>query len=332
MSLADDLKSQESLSQESGPRIVIRDVSFALQPLPPIEWVVDKLISEGSVCIFFGEPGAKKTFTLLSLAVCVALGKPWLGFETKPRKVLIIDEESGERRLAIRLGNAIRGELGGDGIPIQFISLAGFNLSNKNDALILQTVIEETEAGMVIVDALAEIMSGDENKKEDTHPVLIALRHIADKTGAAIAVIHHANKSGGYRGSSAIKGAVDLLVKVESGTGNRYINFKSEKNRDAEPVNFTGLITWLEDQFYISVSERESSPEEQFILDYLGENGPSALPDIQAAGDLHSPSGIKSALYALAKVGKVWRTNPGLSGRGVKAIYDLKGESEEIKV
>lgn len=323
MTIAQDLKIQ---AQESGPRILIRDASFALQPLPPIEWVVDRLISEGSVCIFFGEPGAKKTFALLSLAVCVALGKPWLGFETKARKVLIVDEESGERRLSFRLGNAIRGELGNGDIPIQYISLYGFNLSNKNDALILQTVIQESGAGLVVIDALAEIMSGDENKKEDTHPVLIALRRIADETGAAICVIHHANKSGGYRGSSAIKGAVDLMVKIESGSGNRYINFTSEKNRDAEPVNFAGLITWLDDQFYISGSERETSPEEQFVLDYLGEHGPSALPDIQAAADLHTPSGIKMAVYSLAKAGKVYRTNPGKSGRGVKAIYDLKGD------
>jgi hypothetical protein len=333
MSIEQDLTIQSQapvIAHEDGPRIVIRDASFALQPLPPIEWIVDRLISEGSVCIFFGEPGAKKTFALLSLAVCVALGKPWLGFETKPRNVLIIDEESGERRLALRLGNAIRGELGGADIPIQFISLAGFNLSNKDDGPLLQTIIQESGAGLVVIDALAEIMSGDENSKEDVHPVLIALRRIADQTGAAIAAIHHSNKSGGYRGSSAIKGAVDLMVKIESATGNRYINFTSEKSRDAEPVNFSGLITWLDDQFYISGSKRESSPEEQFILDYLGEHGASSLPDLQAAGELHTPSGIKLAVYSLAKSGKVYRTNPGKSGRGVKAIYDMK-EPAEIK-
>jgi RecA-family ATPase len=68
----------------------------------------------------------------------------------------------------------------------------------------------------VIVDALADVMPGrDENAVKDTAPIFLTLRKIAEETQCAIIVIHHSNKTGGYRGSSAIKGAIDLLLSVE---------------------------------------------------------------------------------------------------------------------
>ena len=93
--------STEEMVEDFPERYVIRDASYALAPLPPIEWIIDQLISEGSVNLFYGEPGSKKTYSLLSLGVCVALGKSWLRFDTSQQDVLIIDEESGERRLAL---------------------------------------------------------------------------------------------------------------------------------------------------------------------------------------------------------------------------------------
>ena len=47
----------------SRPRIVRRTAEEALQPHPPIEWVVEPIISRGSVNLFYGEPGAKKTYS-----------------------------------------------------------------------------------------------------------------------------------------------------------------------------------------------------------------------------------------------------------------------------
>jgi hypothetical protein len=88
-------EAEESPKEEKAPRFIVRNAAYALSPQPPIEWVIDQLIAEGSLSVFFGEAGAKKTYALLSLAVCVALGRPWLGHESHPRKVLIVDEESG---------------------------------------------------------------------------------------------------------------------------------------------------------------------------------------------------------------------------------------------
>jgi hypothetical protein len=319
---------------ESPPRYVVRNAAFVFQPQPPIEWVLDQFISVGSLNLFYGEPGSKKTFVLVSLAVCVALGKPWLGFSTSPRRVLIIDEESGEKRLTLRLAAAIHGEFGDENTPVEFVSLAGFRLDDKDDVDELQLLIISRSAGLVIIDALTDVMGGDENSKKDTQPVFTALRRLAEATSAAIIIIHHSNKKGGYRGSSAIKGALDLMVKVESEDGSPVIFFKTEKTRDVEATKFAARATWTEKQFYlieIDVSEKPKplSKSQSYVLRYLEEHGASPLPDIMGAADQCSPNAARQAVYALVQDGKVYRTNPEERGTGVIAIYALKEENDD---
>jgi len=327
--------SENEAEEQEKPRYVLRNAAYALQPLPSIEWIIDQLISAGSVSMFYGEPGSKKTYALLSLAVCVGLGRSWLGLEVKPRKVLFVDEESGERRLALRMGAAIRGEFGDENTPLEFVSLAQFKLDNKDDRKELQKLIEQTEAGLVVIDALADVMDGDENSKQETQPVFTALRKIAELTGVAIIIIHHSNKSGGYRGSSAIKGALDLMVKIESEDSSSWINFKSEKSRDGAAVNLTAVAHWAEDQFYLReadtcMEEKQLNRSQKYVMRYLKKNGASSLPDIMGSADQCSSSAARQAVYALVEMGKVYRTNPEDKGRGAVAYYDLtKKEKQE---
>jgi hypothetical protein len=309
-------------SPQEKPRYILRDAAYALEPQPPINYIVNNLLTNSSLNLFFGEPGSKKTYTTLSLAVCVANGKPWLDFKTKQTPVLIIDEESGERRFSRRLAEAIRGELCDTSSPIHYASLAGFKLDSDNDPTILQALIENTAAGLVIFDALADLMDGDENDKKDVQPVFNHLRKIAENTDSAILVIHHSNKQGGYRGSSAIKGSVDLMVQVTSENGSNLINFQTEKNRDGEKTAWAAEAVWTESEFYLKPSDNrpiESRAREQYVIKYLTDHGPSYLTDLMADANTCSPGGAKQGLYALAKLGKVKRTNPG----NRKAMYEL---------
>lgn len=304
----------------------VRNASEAMQPQPPIEYLVDGLISRGSVSIFYGTPGSKKTYSLLHLGACVANGTSWLGMSTNKARVLIVDEESGEIRLARRLREIMLGEVLDPDLPFQYVCLAGFRLDDDKDPVLLESLITETKAELVIFDALADLMSGDENSKQDTQPVLTSLRRIAERTGAALVVIHHSNKNGDYRGSSAIKGAVDTMIHVTSEDGTNRIDFKSEKNRDGELIKFAATASWEGDQFYLnradSTSLSNQSQSEKYVLDYLTENGNAPLDKITASADICSPRSAKAAVYKLANNGAIYRTNPH-AGIGVKAIYGL---------
>lgn len=248
----------------------------ALQPQPPIVWRVEKLFRECGVYVVYGAPGSKKTYAMLDLAVSVALGTKWLGLQTDQSPVLIVDEESGPRRMAERLGATLRGHMASEGTPITYVSLDLVDLRNKNDAMALRGLIEYTHAKFVIIDALADVMPGaDENSVGETQPIFLILRKLAQETCAAIIVIHHANKgAGGARGSSAIVGATDLLLKVISPPGQELITFELEKPRDVGKFTFAAIAKFGDGDFYLVETDppkvqQEVSKEEELEADIL---------------------------------------------------------------
>jgi len=313
-------------------RIVIRDAAYYLSERPPIEYVVEKLIAESSVNVWFGQWGAKKTWAAIDLAVCVASGKQWLGMATEPCNVLIIDEESGDTRLANRIKDTMRGELGqmaNASVPIKSVSLAQFNLLKRpDDADLLARLVLELDAKLIIIDALADVMlGGDENAVKDTQPVFANLRFIAELTGAAFIVIHHANKLGGYRGSSAIAGAIDTLLSVESKQDNSLITFKTEKMRDGEPLNFACEANWTDEGFYLTQSEITEraflSKSQQYVLDFFTEKGDGEFSDLLDFTDknIYTESALRKAVQYLTNEKLLKRKDSG--GKGAKAIYGI---------
>jgi len=313
-------------------RIVIRDAAYYLSERPPIEYIVERLIAESSVNVWFGQWGAKKTWAAIDLAVCVASGKQWLGMATEPCNVLIIDEESGDTRLANRIRDTMRGELGqlaNESVPIKSVSLAQFNLLKRpDDADLLARLVLELDAKLIIIDALADVMlGGDENAVKDTQPVFANLRFIAELTGAAFIVIHHANKGGGYRGSSAIAGAIDTLLSVESKQDNSLITFKTEKMRDGEPLNFACEANWTDEGFYLTQSEITEraflSKSQQYVLDFFTEKGDAKFADLlNFTGDLYAENTLRKAVQYLINEKLLERKDDG--GQRVEAIYGIK--------
>ena len=319
------------------PRYIVRDAAYALQPQPPITWIVDGVISEATVTILAGKYGCGKSWAMLNLAVCVASGKPWLGRATRQGKVLVVDEENGERRMTRRMGYCLRGELADATTPVRYISLAGFNLFNTpQDAQILQAEIENQGAQLVIIDALVDIMAGgDENSVQDTQPIILALKRIAEKTGAAIIVIHHTNKQGGFRGSTAIPGAGDNLIIVNWEFESRTMTFKSEKSRDGEPFELHGEAHWEGDAYWltpITAVEKALTSDigrpHYYVLKYLAtHDGEAALKDIRNNADVCSGRSAHNAVYDLAQWGYVLRSDDG--GGGTKAVYRLSEKGKQ---
>jgi KaiC/GvpD/RAD55 family RecA-like ATPase len=317
-------------------RIQLKTAYDAMQPQEPIKWIVEGLISEGSVSAFYGQPGIGKTWTMLSLAVHVAEGIDWLGFtipEAYP--VLVIDEESGQRRLLYRLRVALEGEKGNSKTPIYTNSLARIQLELNKDMALLEETIKETNSKLLIIDSLSACMSGDENSKQDTQPVFNNLKKLANRTDCAIIIIHHAGKNGGYRGSSAIEGAVDLMIKA---TLNKQgvLEFVTEKTRDIEFLSWSAEMVWVGiEKFFLKKikgpskdkSGKQIDKEEkietcdQYILDYLTQKGNSKKKEIIDSTKEYAADTIRKVITDLKNSGKIKRVNE--NKRGVEAIYQL---------
>ncbi len=327
--------STEAGGPEGQPRFVLRWAREALKPQPPTRAVVHGLCLVGDVVLVVGAPGSYKTWAVLDLGICIALGIPWLGMQTVQGTVLVIDEESGEPRLLRRIAQLMRAHGAGADTPLAYVSLAGFNLRNPDDVALVARMLDQVQPSLVIWDALADIMPGaDENAVKDVQPVFGVLRRLAAEKDATMVMIHHANKAGGYRGSTAMSGAVDLLLMVEREAEDGLISFVTEKTRDIAPLSFQASITFNGDDEttrHVSLQSTQptarpprQTPAEAYVLRYLGEHGPSLLQDIQGHADTCTERTAKNAVYSLARLGRVKRCDEG--SQGSLATYELVKE------
>jgi hypothetical protein len=317
------------------PRFFIRPASMAFEPREPVKYIVEGITRAGSLNCIYGDPGSAKTYTGLVKAVCIATGKPYLGRETIQSPVLIIDEESGRNRFLDRLKEIMLG-MGADELtPLFWVSMANFMPANVKDREAIQNEIVDMGIGYVLIDALSEIMDGDENSKKDVHPVMYALKQIVDNTGTSIDVIHHSNRgSNGYRGSSVILGDVDTMTRVKKESGSRLISFEFEKNRDGDTFTWAAFATWEDGIFRLEQADSDApkmNKAQVFILDYLTNHGEVPYPEIEKQGFINGIANdtIKKAKDKLRENGVIERTNPFALGRGVQAIWKLKeGQNE----
>jgi len=75
--------------------------------------------------------------------------------------------------------------------------------------------------GLIVVDTLARVALGaDENSASDMGRVVAGFDMLKRETGATVLALHHSRKDGGAeRGSSALRGAADVMIRCESVAG-----------------------------------------------------------------------------------------------------------------
>jgi RecA-family ATPase len=300
---------------------------------PQPEWVVDGLVQRGSVNLFVGDAGSKKTYALMDLATCVAAGMPWLGRATRQTGALLIDEESGQERVQRRLAQLLKGHGVGDmQPPIQAVSYAGWNFLKAEMARRLRAALAKARAGLVVIDGLAQVMpGGDENSVRDTALVFGHLRRAAAASGAAVIVIHHANRQGAYRGSSHLKGAVDVMVMLESDAMRETITFRVVKTRERRGETFRAKLLLEEGEDGEVRAARLAqemaaylSPAATWVMQYFARHRQAsleALMDWSEQSRYFSRESGKKGVYELVRVGYARRANEGQ--QGTEAFYGL---------
>ncbi len=192
--------------------------------------------------------------------------------------------------------------------------------------------MQQTGPRLVIIDALVDVMlGGDENAAKDVQPVFARLRALADQYRAAVIVIHHANKSGDYRGSSAMLGAVDLMLTVERHEG-RPLIFESVKYRDGDKVSFAAWPRFAESSFELvtadgALTAPPMSDDERKVLMYLRDNSRSLLVDVsQNTRDVDAEV-ARQSYYRLEKKGLAYRVDEGTQGTRATIVLTDRGRN-----
>lgn len=420
-------------------RILYR-LKDVIQPPPPREWVVDGILSRSSLNLLVGNPGSKKTYMAVDLALCVAMGKPWLGcpigtrgipspaaieggetpslptignqgddsLQSEPlqrrenRKpdqedstdaslmrrgsggnamppagvwgsetpkdknidhplsnssskisqpversegfsVLFVDEETGFQQLWPRLHAAILGHQTDESPRFCFTTLAGYDFRSEEDAKMLRDRALDLNVGLIVIDALADLMATAENSVASVQTVLFNLRRLADFTRAAVLVIHHTNRRGYFRGSSAIAASMDLMLSIDSSPNDSYIEFRTLKARFSSPKPFAANAIFStnaagEPTIHLEPAELRSDPEffpesnlasprpglTQSILEFLSRNPNSTRSQIATKCSDFDSGSVFNTLSTLIDSGQVIRSNAG--GKGTLGHYALPTE------
>ncbi|UYN89845.1 MAG: AAA family ATPase [Anaerolineales bacterium] len=323
---------QSLLPNRDHPAVIIYSAKDAFGPPPRIEWLIPNLLARPSLNILVGQPGSKKTLLALDLAACIALGKPWLGLPVEQTPAYLIDMETGRPRLWSRIHSALLAHGGSPDTPLYFQSLPIYDLQQEQHRRNIRNDADQLAAGLIIIDALSGLLRGaDENNTASVFPILNNLRILSEQANAAVLVIHHMNKSGDFRGSSAIAAAVDLMLATHSSPQSPIVTLTPIKSREASPqplsarAHFQPGRTWFTAEADPPPAITNLAPAAVKLLHHLHLNGPATTASIFTQLDSLSPSTLRHQIHQLKSAGYLARTNTGR--QGATATYGLTPSS-----
>jgi hypothetical protein len=170
------------------------------------------------------------------MALSIAGGHPWCGKATKSGSVLYVAAE-GVFGLRLRV-QAYQGRHGIAAKDIRYLGHAfDLRLATNVEKLISTLEAANFRPDFIVLDTLARLIPGaDENSAQDIGKAICAIDELKHKFSATVLVVHHTGKDGGpERGSSALRGAADAMIKCKAAPSERSISLTCEKMKDAEP-------------------------------------------------------------------------------------------------
>lgn len=197
----------------------------------PTEWLIDKIVPVPGTVLIAGVPGIGKTWLVLSAAIAVAMGRPWLShFKSRQGAVLLVLEEEDSssvvERMSLLYGGMGLSQEQGDKLPIEFFIQQGVSLLASDGSLTpeLRRHIEEVQPTLIGMDPFRRLHGSDENDSGAMSHLFSKLRGVTQLTSTpcSLLLVHHLRKrtltdSGldRVRGSSDIGASVDSVLEID---------------------------------------------------------------------------------------------------------------------
>jgi uncharacterized membrane protein len=103
------------------------------------------------------------------------------------------------------------------------------------ERLITQLEKRGIRPSLIVVDTLARcFVGGDENSSQEMGAFVAGVERLLRETGATVMIVHHSGKvvERGERGSTSLRGATDVMIKVTAREG--IVTVANDKQKDDE--------------------------------------------------------------------------------------------------
>jgi hypothetical protein len=171
-----------------------------------------------------------------------------------------------------------------------------------NDPSALRALIEDIErlreewglpVVMIVVDTLAMNFSGDENSAKDVGLFIQGLNELRARYLAHAMFLHHVGKAGDMRGSTALFGNVDCVLRLEDAPGGLLlVNQKLKDSREAAPIPYEiesvdlGVDADGEDVFSAAVSRESMRALDEVVIQARPKTKARPARDSVTLGDI----------------------------------------------
>lgn len=286
-----------------------------LRDIPPPLPLIDGLLDLDSLAVLFGPPKQYKSFTALDWACSITAGLRWQARAVTAGPVLYVAAE-GVAGLWPRV-EAWRA----DRTPLSFAPPPGLHfitvpvqLTALHIVAELADIATELGANMIVLDTLARCALGlDENSAKDMGLLVESADMLRRRTGACVLIVHHSGKATGadVRGSSALRGAADTVMRCEATDGVVELTVESQKNHaEANPIRLVAIP--VGDSIVLQPWHPSSDSGD------LGSNALAALDALRTAC-IGTIDGVTAT---------VWRIASGIPER---TFYRIKGQLIDLK-
>lgn len=220
---------------------------------PILDWIVPDVIPDGCHLVVAAPKIGKSLLTLMLAIACARGTKAFGAIKVRPRPVLLLDLESGDRRLADRMR-----AFGISNVPDTF----EFHTEPETALAVMREFMDRHrgDSPLVILDTLSEVMGP---KPRDLAPMLHEKRTLqpiqrlcAEDPGASVLIVHHTRKDktgdsvDSSSGTHGLTGAVDGIFVLDRPDRQKPEATLIRNSRDIEDARY-GMtlkgVTWTFD-------------------------------------------------------------------------------------
>lgn len=236
-----DLLTEEETEALAAPPLPRSVADLLAQDFPILDWIVPDVIPDGCHLVVAAPKIGKSLLTLMLAIACANGSKAFGSVKVRPRPVLLLDLESGDRRLAKRLT-----DFGMTAVPDTF----EFHTDAESAFAVLRAFMErhKGDSPLVILDTLSEVMGP---KPRDLAPMLHEKRTLqpiqrlcAEDPGASVLIVHHNRKDktgdsvDSSSGTHGLTGAVDGIFVLDRPDRQKPEATLIRNSRDIEDAQF----------------------------------------------------------------------------------------------